>query len=281
MNVQLQKAVTAMRAGKKEEARLLLEELAASDPHNVHVLFLLSGLVRTRDEQMALVARVLEIDAGHVGAQKRWEQLQPRTAAAKAAAAVASEPAEGATQAAPTEMQLPSATRMGMEEPSGQRQAPPEPAPPLAAPDKEPALPVSDKLDDFMAQAEADTVPPWLARPEAAAASLLAGTAKIPQLDLVDKSDDLPDWLQEEPAQQWLERLGATQKPAPWTTGAAPRAAAVESKRVEPRVTSSPSPSSAPAAASSKKRLLAGLSLAAGIVAILFVYVFITTFFLN
>jgi hypothetical protein len=241
MNVQLQKAVAAIRAGKKDEARALLDGLAATDPKNVHVLFLLSTVAHGPDEQIAFVRQVLELDPNHVGAQKRLAQLQTKVM----------------------------------------------PAPSAASSAQDVALPVSDKMDDFLAQAEADSLPPWLAGEEGALAASFPPAGELPQVDLLGEPEDLPDWLQEEPAQEWMSHLGMGQKPSPWNTGGPQQSEAVSSTPAEPATTRGSTPATAPASAPptswapSTKRLLLGLTLLTLIVAALFVYVFSTTFLVN
>jgi hypothetical protein len=251
MNVQLQKSVAAVRAGKIEEARALLDELVTADPHNVHALFLLSTLAQSPAEQIALVQRVLEIEPSHAGAQKRLDQLQP--AAAQPAAAGSPE----TTKASPE---------------SGVR---------LSAPGEETTLPVSDKTDDFMAQAEADSLPPWLAGEAEVPTNPFTGSDNIPDFGLLDSSQDLPDWLQEQPAQAWTDQFGVGQKPAPWNTGSPQKSATVSSKPDAPAATRSPMPSTTASTVPSANRMLLGLSVLAVIVAILFAYVLIATFLPN
>jgi hypothetical protein len=241
MNIQLQKAVAAIRAGKKEEARDILDDLATTDSKNVHVLFLLSIVAHGRDEQVAFVRQVLELDPDHVGAQKRLAQLQTGVAESQSTG--------------------------------------------LSA--ENVALPVSDKMDDLMAQAEADSLPPWLAEEEGAPAASFPTAGNMPPVDLLGEPRDLPDWLQEEPAQEWMSHLGSLQKQPPWITGSPQQSEAVSSEPAEPAKTRSSTPTTTPASAlptkwaPSTKWLLLGLALLTLLVAALFVYVFITTFLLN
>jgi hypothetical protein len=249
MNVQLQKAVAAIRAGKKEEARALLDELVTSDPQDVHVLFLLSTVAHAQDEQIAFVRQVLEIDPGHVGAQKRLAQLQPALSAVQADRSRSPEAAQASTepelQALPVEQEL--------------------------------TLPISANVDDFMAQAEADTIPPWIAGQGGAETTPFGNAGDLGQPDLLAEPQNLPDWLQERPAHEWMGFLGAHQKQPPWITGSPQKNVTVRDEPAEPIMTGNSAPVSAPAT----NRLLLGLSLLAVIVAALFVYVFIVTFLLN
>ena len=105
-----------------------------------------------------------------------------------------------------------------------------------------PALPVSQDQGDWGAQAEATTIPPWLAGEKTYQAEALSQTS--PKSSLADfaapeetpaPTPAIPDWLREEPAVEASE-AGETEPVAPVAAATPP-----------PATTSTPSPKPAPA----------------------------------
>ena len=76
---QLQEAVTAIKAGKRQVAGRLLKEILVSDHQNVQAWFLLSYVVETAQQKIACLERALKLDPAHQGDQKRLSILDPAT----------------------------------------------------------------------------------------------------------------------------------------------------------------------------------------------------------
>ena len=52
MDIRLQQAIAAARAGKRDEARVLLDRFLADEPEDVHGIFLRSTLATSKEEQV-------------------------------------------------------------------------------------------------------------------------------------------------------------------------------------------------------------------------------------
>lgn len=76
---QLQEAVTAIKAGKRQVAGRLLKEILVADHQNAQAWFLLSYVVETAQQKIACLERVLKLDPAHQEAQKRLSILDPAT----------------------------------------------------------------------------------------------------------------------------------------------------------------------------------------------------------
>ncbi len=80
MDIRLQQAIAAARAGKRDEARVLLDRFLADEPENVHGIFLRSTLASSKEEQVGNLRQVLEIDPDHRGAKLMLDRLgEPET----------------------------------------------------------------------------------------------------------------------------------------------------------------------------------------------------------
>ena len=75
MNPRLQQAIAAARAGKTDQAKVLLDRVVLDEPDNVHAWFLLGVISETKEEQVECLNQVLAIDPDHAGAQKRLAML--------------------------------------------------------------------------------------------------------------------------------------------------------------------------------------------------------------
>jgi hypothetical protein len=179
MNVQLQKAVTAVRAGKRTEAHHLLEDILQQEPENVHAWFLLSTVAPSREKQIEHLYQVLALEPDHAGAQKRLAQL-----GITAGPAGASRP-QPADEASPdTTLAATTISRAATESKQ------PEP------------LPISSESGDFFAQADADTIPAWLASEETIfnTSSLEKPAGSSEFAAPFANAEELPTWLQDTPA---------------------------------------------------------------------------------
>jgi hypothetical protein len=161
MNMQLQQAIAAARTGKRAEAKALVNQVLLEEPNNVHAWFLNSVVADNSDEQVSSLKRVLELEPNHEIAQKRLSQL---------------EPAWEGTAASVTDV--------------------PEPEPANEVP-----IAAAGEPLDFVEQADASTVPPWLAQDEGLPAPPVVEQEEVvvSQADV----DEIPEWLQEEPSPEW------------------------------------------------------------------------------
>jgi hypothetical protein len=75
MDIRLQQAIAAARAGKRDEARVLLDRFLADEPEDVHGIFLRSTLATSKEEQVGNLRQVLEIDPDHRGAKLMLDRL--------------------------------------------------------------------------------------------------------------------------------------------------------------------------------------------------------------
>ncbi|MGH2537777.1 MAG: hypothetical protein ACRDHL_10315 [Candidatus Promineifilaceae bacterium] len=180
MNVHLQQAIAAARAGKKGQAAMLVNRVLEVEPANIYAWFLRSVVADSEAEQVEALQRVLEIDPNHEVALKRLAQLGVSPAAATA------EPPAWAVDMTEEEFEeVPDAAELEME------------------PDGEP-MPVSNSYN-FDAQAAADTIPEWLAEEDNGQTERAMPLAAEPMAaEPAAEADELPDWLQEELADDWM-----------------------------------------------------------------------------
>jgi hypothetical protein len=71
VTTELQKAITAIRAGKKSDARRLLAHIIKADHKNVQAWFLLSYVVETKGQRVDCLRKVLALEPRHKVA-KKW-----------------------------------------------------------------------------------------------------------------------------------------------------------------------------------------------------------------
>jgi hypothetical protein len=164
MNDLLEQAMTASRAGDKAKAHLLLARLIKNDSRNAEAWHQLSILVDDPQQQIIFTRRALAIDAHHAAARKRLAALV------------------GAKPAAPPPKPEPEPTAVA--------------APPAISSDLTPSRP----SEEFLTQAEGETVPDWLAEEEGLI--VLETADEFPAEP--EQPADLPDWLQEEPEPEWV-----------------------------------------------------------------------------
>jgi hypothetical protein len=97
MDNRLQQAIAAARAGKRDEARVLLDRYLADQPDDVHGIFLKSTFADSREERVDSLRRVMELDPDHRGAKLMLQRLgEPETPPAAEQEEVAPEEAEAA-----------------------------------------------------------------------------------------------------------------------------------------------------------------------------------------
>lgn len=107
-----------------------------------------------------------------------------------------------------------------------------------AASEPAPAMPISTAADDFEAQAQGDTLPPWLAKDAGLLVVDEAPETTEPDVDLEPETpvEEIPDWLREMPGQDWEDEPAAEPElatPAAPTKRKAP-ARRQESNKVSP-----------------------------------------------
>jgi hypothetical protein len=142
-----------------------------AEPNNPDAWFSLSQVVGSEKEQLKLLRKVLALNANHQEAKEQLARLtQPAAPVAVSATIVEVVQADPEMAAEAT-----------------------------AAP-----MPVSTNPLDFLAQAEADTIPPWMAGDGAALAP--PRPAADPAQATPKESVPLPSWLAEEPSQDWLDK---------------------------------------------------------------------------
>lgn len=98
----IQEAKAHIKAGRKKEARQLLEQVIAVDERNEEAWLWLSGCVETPEDQLVCLENVLEINPKNEKARKGLERLQSRPNVAPPASAPANPPVPGSLPAAPT-----------------------------------------------------------------------------------------------------------------------------------------------------------------------------------
>ena len=140
-----------------------------AEPNNADSWFLLSQAVGTDQERAKLLRKVLNLNPDHQLAHDQLARL--------------SAPAAPPVQVVVTESVL-------------------EVAIPAVEETRAAPLPISTNPLDFIAQAEADTIPPWMAG-DTAVKSTKAVAEPPPAAPAIPK-EDIPSWLQEEPSQDWL-----------------------------------------------------------------------------
>jgi len=75
MDVRLQQAIAAARAGKRDEAGILLDRFLEDNPEDVHGIFLKSTLATSKEERVESLQQVLALDPDHRGAKLMLERL--------------------------------------------------------------------------------------------------------------------------------------------------------------------------------------------------------------
>jgi len=93
LETRLQEAIRLAQAGRRAEARDLLESVVAEDPSQELAYVWLAAVSRDRGERLQFLRRALTINPGNVTAQRAFQKLtgQPYAASAGRSAAPASE----------------------------------------------------------------------------------------------------------------------------------------------------------------------------------------------
>jgi hypothetical protein len=212
-----------------------------AEPNNADAWYLLSQAVPTEKEQAKMLRKVLALNPNHREAQERLAQLT----AAEAGLAVSSPVVEAVE---------------------------PEPA---AQPTP---IPVSTNPLDFLAQAEADTIPPWMAGDAAVMAPRLSpGPAAVEAGTAEPAPKDIPGWLSGEPSQEWLEKGDGKTGQVVWKAGQQNGQEEAAETEAAPRPAPAPAkPTKAPQAGSllTSNFMLVILSAAAFLVLAAIIFVF-------
>ncbi len=246
MDIRLQQAIAAARAGKRDEARVLLDRFLDDQPDDVQGIFLRSTLATSKEERVEDLRQVLSIEPDHRGAKLMLERLgEPVEVEPPAAEPVEFEPIEDELMD-----DVPATIVHAIEEPEME----------ITLEDEEPVVvteedipfedieatavvliaddvqdevieaidwPIEDEVvepvieetmiaypdepiieeDDEFSELEEEEVPEWLTDEAAFKAE-----AEMAQEEAIDGEDmplemgELPDWLQEEPTEEWLSQ---------------------------------------------------------------------------
>jgi cytochrome c-type biogenesis protein CcmH/NrfG len=76
MELKLQQAIVATRAGRTDVAQHLLTQLIRENPNDANAWFLLGHLVDTPERQSRYLQKTVELDPGHAIAKQRLIQLE-------------------------------------------------------------------------------------------------------------------------------------------------------------------------------------------------------------
>lgn len=240
MNEKLVQAKEAIAAGEPGRAQILLAQLLKAEPGNADAWFLLSGMAISPEQEETFLRKVLSLAPAHEGAQTRLAAL---------------EAGDDEDPAGPD----PTVEQEPVEE---------EPLPPT--------MPVSTRPLDYVAQAEGDTIPPWLADEETVFDARPDGAPTHAEMEPAGPAlvDTIPDWVQASPGENWLEEE-EKDKGIVWRAGEGPPPTA-PTKPANAETDAQPQPrqkQTAPAATSPSPLLLYGLTLAVIVVFLLIVYV--------
>lgn len=238
MDVRLQQAIAAARAGKRDEARVVLDRFLQDQPDNVHAIFLMSTLASTREEQVENLQKVLTIDPDHRGAKLMLDRLsEPMEVEAETVVQpVVEDEEEPAVETAEpvivTEDDLPAeeAIAATLVVAAGEMQD--EAAEEIDAtfveetvtPELEETLIVypteeaSGEAKESLETSEEEGVPEWLTEETGSEEEELAQEDVVAEEEVGIEEDavveeevplemgELPDWLQEEPTEEWLSQ---------------------------------------------------------------------------
>ena len=222
MKEQLQQALMAVKEGHEEQARSILAQLLKEDPENVAGWVLLSKLAQTEVQKVAFLRKVLALDPDNEYAVSEMAALEADVV--EPSEPMVAEPEATVAEAEPAAAPEPKAVEAELEQaPEAALPPPPEEMAgeetPVAAPETElPArqaeeaqetqlterpeqMPVSEEPLDYEAQADADTLPPWLADEEAVEEPAAPETERVEEE--LPPPAELPDWLEEEPEEAW------------------------------------------------------------------------------
>lgn len=153
-----------------------------AEPNNADAWYLLSQAVPTEKEQAKMLRKVLALNPNHREAQERLAQLTAAEAGPAPTIVAVSSPVVEAVASEP-------------------------PSP----------IPVSTNPLDFLAQAEADTIPPWMAGDAAVMTPIRPAAVELAATEPAAK--DIPGWLAGEPSQEWLEKGDGKTGQVMWKAG--------------------------------------------------------------
>ena len=149
MTEELQAAMAAIKAEDVEGAKLMLARLLQEEPDNVAAWVLLSKLAETKVQKAAFLRKILAIEPDHAYARQELAALQETGGDAEMSAAAERTPAAPVPYEEADEVE---------QEAESEEKGQPE--------EQVEALPISTDPFDYEAQAEGDTLPPWMADEE-------------------------------------------------------------------------------------------------------------------
>jgi len=138
-SIELERAIAAIKAGRKKEARPVLVRLVSSEPHNVPAWFWLVETLPDRDSKLRALERCVQLNPDDQTARRALEIMKKYPAQApRRGALLAGKPPRLTPEAAPTsaqEAEIPVAAPLPRAEP-----APTPPPAPIPAPEEKPAV---------------------------------------------------------------------------------------------------------------------------------------------
>lgn len=227
MDIRLQQAIAAARAGKRDEASVLLERFLDDQPDNVHGIFLKSTLATSKEEQVDSLRQVLTIDPDHRGAKLMLDRLgepieaepatiiQPVVEPDEQLSEEEVEPVVVAEDDLPAEEIVATAVVLTADEIGG------EPVDEAALPADEvittpgieetlvvyPDEPASQEPEEMPELIDEEEVPEWLTEEvDYADEATIVHEAVVEEEDTPIEMGELPDWLQEESTEEWLSQ---------------------------------------------------------------------------
>ncbi len=225
MNEQLRDALVAAKSGDEEKARMILAEFLRHDPDNVPAWILLSKLATSDVQKAAFLRKVLDIDPDHAYARQALSTLEqapaPRVAEMSDAGVQENDLSEDVSEAIVAEDLAPEPEFEPFDFEDEFPTAEKELTEPSAESTPESGWTTLDDSIDYEAQADGDTLPPWMPADET--------VFETPPPVVAEDEDEgeLPSWLQEEAAEDWLTEEEEALRSA-WQPSEAEDAAASE-----------------------------------------------------
>lgn len=209
---QLQQAEAAIAAGNKQEAYLLLARVLKQDQKNVEAWLLLSQVAASSEQERLFLDKAARIDPQNEAVQARLAALGTPEEAVVELKPEETEPATAVPDEALVEVELEEtepATVMPEEAVVELESAETERT--TAVPEEDAfAMPISEDPLDYEAQAQGETLPPWLAGEEPLEfaeevdAETTVTEAEAIETMAIAADEDVPGWLQDEPEESWL-----------------------------------------------------------------------------
>ncbi|MGB3714945.1 MAG: hypothetical protein WA996_11005 [Candidatus Promineifilaceae bacterium] len=227
MDVRLQQAIAAARAGKRDESRVLVDRFLEDQPDNVHAIFLKSTLVTSKEDQVECLRQVLIIDPDHRGAKLMLDRLgepieaepaaiiQPVVELEEQLEEEEVEPVVIAEDDLPAEDIL--ATTVVLAAGEMEEEVIGESDWPVIEEGAEPELeetlivipdePLAQESEDMPELIDDEDVPEWLTKEvDYADEATVVHEEFVEEEEMPLEMGELPDWLQEEPTEEWLSQ---------------------------------------------------------------------------